>query len=102
MHVEPPCEQGVASTDRTWGGPSGEGAARLIQALSPAMMHGTESCRSGTVAVLRCPSHGMLAESLWDLDHRRRLSSRLSWDRSLTFARDRSSPIHAGMDLGGR
>jgi hypothetical protein len=20
MHVEPPCEQGVASTDRTWGG----------------------------------------------------------------------------------
>jgi hypothetical protein len=22
MHVEPPCEQGVASTDRTWGGPN--------------------------------------------------------------------------------
>ena len=23
MHVEPPCEQGVASTDRTWGASSG-------------------------------------------------------------------------------
>src|SRR4029453_7862384 len=22
MHVEPPCEQGVSSTDRTWGGPN--------------------------------------------------------------------------------
>src|SRR5215203_6999165 len=37
MHVEPPCEQGVASTDRTWGGPSGRlTGASMPTRVSPA------------------------------------------------------------------
>src|SRR6187200_3279214 len=34
MHVEPPCEQGVASTDRTWATLSGHFKGRVIRDVS--------------------------------------------------------------------
>jgi hypothetical protein len=37
MHVQPPCEQGVASTDRTWGMANGR-----LKAINPTEARGQQ------------------------------------------------------------
>jgi hypothetical protein len=81
---------------------SGEGASQIQPGFIPCDDVRNRVKQSGIEAVLDSPSLGMLIESRWDLDHQRRLSSSLSWDRSLTFVCDQSSPIHAGLDAEGR
>jgi hypothetical protein len=63
MHVEPPCEQGVASTDRTWGVPlaggTGASGSGIQFALTAAEYHRTIHRRD-----LRCSSRSQSSRAV--------------------------------------